>query len=101
MKSIDIFRIIKKSIYNFLFKLEFKSYINYSENKNKIIDKNNYFFVLDLSSFTPNFDVTKNLIYLAISETLFFLYTNVSLSLYLSFSKIISFIFVRKFKIGL
>ena len=68
MKSIDIFRIIKKSIYNFLFKLEFKSYINYSENKNKIIDKNNYFFVLDLSSFTPNFDVTKNLIYLAIKS---------------------------------
>ena len=26
------------------------------------------FFVLDLSSFTPNFDVTKNLIYLAIKS---------------------------------
>ena len=68
MKSIDIYRIIKKSIYNFFFKLEFKSYINNSENKNKIIDKNNYFFVLDLSSFTPNFDITKNLIYLAIKS---------------------------------
>jgi len=68
MKSIDIYRIIKKSIYNFFFKLEFKSYINNSENENKIIDKNNYFFVLDLSSFTPNFDITKNLIYLAIKS---------------------------------
>lgn len=68
MKSTDIYRIVKKSIYNFFFKLEFKSYINYIRNENNIIDKNNYFFVLDLSSFTPNFDVTKNIIYLAIKS---------------------------------
>ena len=69
MKSIDIYRIIKKTIYNFLFRLEFKSYINYKkEPKNSIIDKKNYFFVLDLSSFTPNFDFTKNIIFLAIKS---------------------------------
>ena len=68
MKLINIFKILKKTIYNFFFNLEFKSYIKLSKKNKFQIEKDKYFFVLDLSSFTPNFDITKNLIFLAIKS---------------------------------
>lgn len=66
MKLINIIKILKKTIYNFFFDLEFKSYIKRTKFDKSEVEKNKFFFVLDLSSFTPNFDITKNLIYLAI-----------------------------------
>jgi len=58
--------IIKKKIFNWLVKLEFFNYFNKDYYNKLKPNKENYFFILDLSSFTPNFDVAKNLIYLAI-----------------------------------
>lgn len=64
----NILKILKKTVYNFLFQLEFNSYIKKSKDNKYLIEKNEFFFVLDLSSFIPNFDITKNLIYLAIKS---------------------------------
>lgn len=66
MKLSIFLKIIKKKIFNFLLKLEFFNYFNKDYYNKLELNKENYFFILDLSSFTPNFDVAKNLIYLAI-----------------------------------
>ena len=64
----NIIKILKKTVHNFFFQLEFNSYIKKSKDNKFLIEKKEFFFVLDLSSFIPNFDVTKNLIYLAIKS---------------------------------
>jgi hypothetical protein len=59
-------RVLQKYIYNFFLQLEFKANINKYHIKEN--SKNNYFFVLDLSSFYANFDILRYLIYLAIKS---------------------------------
>ena len=62
---IKILKLLWMYINLFFRALEFKFYF-FNKNSNK--NKNIFFFVLDHSSFTSNYDITRYIIYLAIKS---------------------------------